>query len=111
MATQGIQRFLLVQHKEVNIIAPQPAKGAFQRSLRRFPIVAVGLGADHIVRRILQRQADVRVIGIQIRCIQKAYAAFIGINQQMRPLLGCHILLQRRERERAEAQLTYPQSG
>ena len=111
VAAQRVEGFLLMQHEQVDIVAPRPAERALQRLLRRFAVVAVGLGANDIIRRAPKSKPDMRIGFVEIGRIQKADAALIGIDQQTRALLGRHALLQRRHGQRTKAQPGHPQPG
>ena len=111
VSPQCVQRFLLMQHKEVDVIPSDAPESAFKRSLRCFAVIAVGLGADHIIRRGFQRFVDMGIGFIKISRIQKADAAFISMNQQTRTLGGRHIFLKGRHGERTKTELGYAQTG
>ena len=85
VAPQRVKRFLLVEHEEVDVIPTHPHEGPLQRSLGRRLVVAVGLGADHVVRRVLQRQADVGIGAVKVGGIQEAHTPLVGVDQQVGP--------------------------
>ena len=55
VAPEGVQGLLLVEHEQIDVVPPEAPVGPLQRRLGGGPVPAVGLGADHIVRRVLQR--------------------------------------------------------
>ena len=102
VAAQRVQRFLLMQHEQVDVVAPNASICALQRLLSGLAVVAVCLRADDIVRRLFQRQTDMRISAIEIGGVQKSDAALIGVNEQLCTGLGGEIRLQWRHRERAK---------
>ena len=103
VAAQGVEALLLMEHEQVDVVPAHAGEGPFQRRLGRGAVPDIGLGADHVVRRVLQRQLDVRIGAVQVGGVQEAQAALVGVHQQLRAVPGRHVPLQGRHGQRAEA--------
>ena len=111
VAPKRVERFLLVQHEKIDVIPAQTLEGTLQRCLCGRPVIAVGLGADDIVRRVLQRRANVGIGAVKVGGVEKADPSFVGVNQEVGALPGGQIALQRGHGQRAEAQLGNPKGA